>query len=51
MNWYREDPNLNEHHEHWHIVYNNRGIPDLENLDIRVHKDRHGELFVCIDKC
>jgi tyrosinase len=46
MNWYREDPNLNEHHEHWHIVYQNGGIPDLENPDIRIHKDRHGELFV-----
>jgi len=46
MNWFREDPNLNEHHEHWHIVYNNRGIPDLNDPDKRVHKDRHGELFV-----
>jgi len=46
MNWFREDPNLNEHHEHWHVVYNSRGVPDLKNPDIRVHKDRHGELFV-----
>ncbi|CAB4387288.1 unnamed protein product [Rhizophagus irregularis] len=47
MNWYREDPNLNEHHEHWHIVYGATGVPDLDNpLTKRVHKDRHGELFV-----
>jgi tyrosinase len=47
MNWYREDPNLSEHHEHWHIVYNNTGIPNPKNpLGDRVHKDRHGELFI-----
>ncbi|CAB5185182.1 uncharacterized protein OCT59_007578 [Rhizophagus irregularis] len=46
MNWYREDPNLSEHHEHWHIVYSGQGIPDYKNPDIRVNKDRHGELFV-----
>lgn len=46
MNWYREDPNLSEHHEHWHIVYGSKGVPDSKNPKIRVHKDRHGELFV-----
>ncbi|PKY39204.1 Di-copper centre-containing protein [Rhizophagus irregularis] len=47
MNWYREDPNLSEHHEHWHIVYGAAGVPDIDNpLTKRVHKDRHGELFV-----
>ncbi|CAB5185181.1 unnamed protein product [Rhizophagus irregularis] len=46
MNWYREDPNLNEHHEHWHIVYGSNGVPDVKDPKIRVHKDRHGELFV-----
>lgn len=46
MNWFREDPNLNEHHEHWHIVYNGRGIPNPLKPSERVHKDRHGELFL-----
>lgn len=36
--WYREDPFVNEHHEHWHIVYPGRGVNGkLE--------DRQGELF------
>lgn len=34
MDWFREDPSLNEHHGHWHIVYNNRR-----------RKDRQGEMF------
>lgn len=42
LDWYREDPLLNEHHEHWHWVYPNRrgqGEP------IYKVKERHGELF------
>ncbi|CAB4478324.1 unnamed protein product [Rhizophagus irregularis] len=48
MNWYREDPNLNEHHEHWHIVYSGQGIPNFKDPESGepVNKDRHGELFV-----
>jgi tyrosinase len=46
MNWYREDPNLNEHHEHWHLVYYGQGIPDVKNTENRIQKDRHGELFI-----
>jgi tyrosinase len=46
MNWYREDPNFNEHHEHWHLVYTGQGIPDVKNPKKRVQKDRHGELFI-----
>ena len=34
MDWFREDPSLNEHHGHWHIVYSNRRI-----------RDRQGEMF------
>ncbi len=34
MDWFREDPLLNEHHAHWHQVY--RGD---------VIKDRQGEMF------
>ena len=42
LDWFREDPLLNEHHEHWHWVYPNRrgaGEP------IYKVKERHGELF------
>ncbi|WP_373475678.1 tyrosinase family protein [Sphingorhabdus sp.] len=39
LNWFREDPIANEHHEHWHIVY-----PTRETAD-RPIQDRHGELF------
>lgn len=36
LDWFREDPLANEHHEHWHIVYPNRA----DKI-----KERHGELF------
>ncbi|MDB2439450.1 hypothetical protein N9W89_12110 [Hellea sp.] len=38
VNWFREDPLANEHHEHWHLVYRSR--PQFSPL-----KERHGELF------
>jgi len=38
VNWFREDPLANEHHEHWHLVYRSR--PKFSPL-----KERHGELF------
>ncbi len=42
LDWFREDPLLNEHHEHWHWVYpNRRGVGD----PIYKVKERHGELF------
>ncbi|CAJ0755837.1 7434_t:CDS:2 [Entrophospora sp. SA101] len=28
INFWHEDPNFNEHHEHWHIVYPGEGVPD-----------------------
>lgn len=43
LEWYREDPFANEHHEHWHIVYPTGGVPDGNGG--REVKDRHGELF------
>ncbi|RIA97854.1 hypothetical protein C1645_813570 [Glomus cerebriforme] len=44
FDWWREDPNFNEHHEHWHVVY--QGVPDPNNPDVTINKDRHGELFI-----
>jgi tyrosinase len=42
VDWFREDPLLNEHHEHWHWVYpNRRGAGE----SIYKVKERHGELF------
>ncbi|CAG8544289.1 7317_t:CDS:2 [Acaulospora colombiana] len=45
--YWREDPNFNEHHEHWHIIY-----PVLsddpehpEDKTKRFTKDRQGEIF------
>ncbi|NCJ05429.1 hypothetical protein GS597_02650 [Synechococcales cyanobacterium C] len=43
LDWFREDPLANEHHEHWHVVYPTQGIPGTEPLRL---KDRHGELFL-----
>ncbi|MCA1594195.1 MAG: hypothetical protein LC754_16525 [Acidobacteria bacterium] len=38
LNWFREDPDANEHHAHWHVVY-----PGWDRKkDV---KDRQGELF------
>jgi tyrosinase len=39
LNWFREDPWANEHHQHWHAVYPWRGYEGRT-------KDRAGELFV-----
>lgn len=35
IDWFREDPLLNEHHGHWHIVYARN-----------IRKDRQGEMFI-----
>lgn len=35
MDWFREDPLLNEHHSHWHVVYNRSQV-----------YDRQGEMFL-----
>jgi len=46
LNWFREDPKANEHHEHWHLVYPFSGIPDPKNPDSVQTRDRQGELFL-----
>ncbi|CAG8556074.1 16503_t:CDS:2 [Dentiscutata erythropus] len=38
LDWWREDPQLNEHHEHWHIVFPAFPVNG-------VSKDREGENF------
>ncbi|KAJ1534073.1 Polyphenol oxidase 1 [Nowakowskiella sp. JEL0078] len=45
LNYWREDVNLNEHHEHWHIVYPGGGVPNPRNPSQRQPRDRQGELF------
>jgi hypothetical protein len=44
--WFREDPKLNEHHEHWHVVYPLAGIPAPGNPTGGQVKERQGELFL-----
>ena len=48
MNYFREDPLFNEHHEHWHVVYPNGGIPVTDNEGNVTYQERqrHGEMFV-----
>lgn len=41
LNWFREDPKANEHHEHWHLVYPFTGDPVTGRT-----RDRQGELFL-----
>jgi tyrosinase len=43
IDWFREDPLANQHHEHWHVVYPTSGVPDGRGG--AVPKDRQGELF------
>jgi len=43
LNWFREDPLANQHHEHWHVVYPVSGVPDGRGG--ATGKDRQGELF------
>ncbi|CAG8447883.1 7699_t:CDS:2 [Acaulospora morrowiae] len=38
LGWWREDPNLNEHHEHWHLVFPAFAVNGKT-------KDREGENF------
>jgi tyrosinase len=44
--WFREDPKLNEHHEHWHVVYPLAGIPAPGDPRHGQLKERQGELFL-----
>jgi hypothetical protein len=46
LNWFREDPKINEHHEHWHVVYDILGVPSPANPIGGQLKDRQGELFL-----
>jgi hypothetical protein len=43
VSFFREDPLLNEHHEHWHLVYPTAGQPATYG-GYRLG-NRHGELF------
>ncbi len=42
LNWFREDPLSNEHHEHWHVVYPFLGFPRDTPLP---EEQRQGEMF------
>lgn len=42
INWFREDPLMNEHHEHWHVVYPYTGFPAGTPL---LKDQRQGEMF------
>jgi hypothetical protein len=44
LNWFREDPLANEHHERWHVVYPAGGVPQPGGG--RQTKQRQGELFL-----
>lgn len=44
LDWYREDPFANDHHAHWHDVWNTDGIEE-HNGEL-VTQPRQGELFL-----
>ena len=43
LDFWREDPLMNDHHEHWHLVYPASGRPSPNG--VVALGDRHGELF------
>lgn len=43
LNWYRENPLMAEHHEHWHVVFPTAGL--IDEYGTPRLRDRHGELF------
>ena len=46
LDYWREDPLINEHHEHWHLVYPAAGRPSPRGAGgVQKLGDRHGELF------
>ncbi|MGB7924805.1 MAG: tyrosinase family protein [Pyrinomonadaceae bacterium] len=48
LSFWREDPLINEHHEHWHLVYPTRPVPfpsGAKPPEGYALGDRHGELF------
>ncbi|RHZ77152.1 hypothetical protein Glove_185g60 [Diversispora epigaea] len=49
IEYWREDPNLNEHHEKWHLVYGKNRVDDPSKVGDELKylwKDRQGELFI-----
>lgn len=44
--WFREDPEANEHHDHWHVVYPTGGLSETGAPGSFRLQDRQGELFV-----
>lgn len=44
LDWFRGDLDANEHHDHWHVVYPNTGLPVGDG--VFQNKDRQGELFL-----
>lgn len=45
LDWYREDPFANEHHAHWHDVWNTKGIVLADGMQLPT-QPRQGELFL-----
>lgn len=46
LNYFREDALLNEHHDHWHIVYPWGGVSATGSEEDRKIRPRQGELFL-----
>jgi tyrosinase len=46
LDWFREDPQQNEHHEHWHRVYPASGLPPASPGGNRRFRHRQGEMFL-----
>lgn len=45
LDHFREDTAVNDHHNKWHVVYPFSGIPDPNNPEQTITKNRQGELF------
>lgn len=47
LHFWREDLYLNEHHRHWHFVYDTGGFPEPGRIRL---KSRQGEVFIYMHK-
>ncbi|TYC68289.1 hypothetical protein FMN63_11440 [Stappia sp. BW2] len=47
LHYWREDLYLNEHHRHWHFVYDTSGFPEPGRIRL---KSRQGEVFIYMHK-
>ena len=49
--WFRTDPLANQHHQHWHVVYPHRGVPDGQRGAPTCRTARASCSCTCTSRC